>query len=332
MEALVKTWVDPIAQAYTCAQTSPVQQCVLANSFIASFSVAMSFGLFCFFASRITGNDSWVDRLWSIVPAIYGWMWALLPSIDGTVPPKDGSWTASKQYAAIITLWAIRLTFNYNRRGGYYKGEEDYRWQYVRKFSFFQGAFGKILYLLFSFFFISFYQHFLLWSITVPLSTVSPAAAPISIDHAMCVMFLVLLTWETTADQQQWNFQNEKRKVFPQYEEAKKDYARGFRTRGLWALSRKPNVWAESQMWVVIYGASLYHADGMNATCLGFILLGTLLIGAANYTESITAAKYPAYRVYRKHVPMLVPRFFGGRAAMEKDFEEFEQAQKKKSK
>ena len=32
---------------------------------------------FCWIASLVTKDTSWVDRLWSIVPAIYVWIFAI---------------------------------------------------------------------------------------------------------------------------------------------------------------------------------------------------------------------------------------------------------------
>jgi steroid 5-alpha reductase family enzyme len=33
----------------------------------------------------------------------------------------------------LTTLWGLRLTYNFWRKGGYKKGGEDYRWAYIRK-------------------------------------------------------------------------------------------------------------------------------------------------------------------------------------------------------
>ena len=39
--------------------------------------------------------------------------------------------------ASLVTVWGIRLTFNFARKGGYswkfWEGEEDYRWAIVRR-------------------------------------------------------------------------------------------------------------------------------------------------------------------------------------------------------
>jgi steroid 5-alpha reductase family enzyme len=64
-----------------------------------------------------------VDRIWSIIPWAYVWIYVL----------RDGITTRSLFVLALPTIWGIRLTFNYARKGGYNKGEEDYRWVTVRK-------------------------------------------------------------------------------------------------------------------------------------------------------------------------------------------------------
>jgi len=61
-----------------------------------------------FFFGVATGDYSWVVRLWSILPVVFAWIYAL---------KSGGSWF---MYAlvCIITLWGARLTFNFARKGG----------------------------------------------------------------------------------------------------------------------------------------------------------------------------------------------------------------------
>ena len=69
---------------------------------------------------ELTGNVSQVDKLWSILPCIYAWEIALV-------------YPSPRLYLILlpITIWGIRLTYNFSRRGGYrwppWTGEEDYR-------------------------------------------------------------------------------------------------------------------------------------------------------------------------------------------------------------
>jgi steroid 5-alpha reductase family enzyme len=340
MESIQKFYIEPLASAIACSKTaadfSAQADCWFQESFTASFATAIGVGLFCFIASRVTGNDSYVDRLWSVVPVVYAWIFTLWPNktypksapvpVLGGIP--EGKLYTLHLFALLITVWGIRLSYNFFRKGGYAKGGEDYRWEVIRAHPAFKGVLGRILWLLFSFAFISIWQSIILWGIATPLYWIPPAQLASGPDFILAAAFLLLLTWETTADQQQWNFQNEKQNKLPRRAEAEDDYRRGFRTRGLWSRSRKPNVWSEMQMWVVIYGTSLSYAKGINVTMLGVILLASLLIPAAFFTESISSSKYPCYSVYKKHVPMFVPRLTSPQPQLNEDFALFEQRQK----
>ena len=92
----------------------------------------------CFFAGAVSGDYSWVDRLWSVVPVGYVWVYAAYGEF---APPLLAM-------ALLVTLWGARLTFNFARRGGY-SGYEDYRWGVLRR-----RIGNPILWQLFSFFFI----------------------------------------------------------------------------------------------------------------------------------------------------------------------------------
>src|SRR6218665_2602446 len=84
--------------------------------------VAATASAFCWIASLITKDTSWVDRLWSVVPVVYGWIFA--GSVGFPAPRLN-------VMAALVTLWGARLTFNFARKGGY-SGVEDYRWAVLR--------------------------------------------------------------------------------------------------------------------------------------------------------------------------------------------------------
>lgn len=74
--------------------------------------------------SVITREVSWVDRAWSICPAIYCLMVAYVVGFDSA---------RVNLMTTLVVLWSVRLTFNFVRKGGYRKGGEDYRWDVVRK-------------------------------------------------------------------------------------------------------------------------------------------------------------------------------------------------------
>jgi steroid 5-alpha reductase family enzyme len=123
------------------------------------------------------------------------------------------------------------------------------------------------------------------------------------------------------------------------------DAERGFCTKGLWALSRHPNCACEQSFWVcnslkipflnlrlnswtqIIITAfpilspdspfvatlSSFSSGGrdlwvhLGCQILPAVSLCLLFWASTNFTESITASKYPAYKAYQKRVAMFSP-------------------------
>lgn len=253
----------------------------------------------CWLLSLATKDYSWVDRSWSISPILYAWIFAW--PVLGTGPQ---GWRTVLM-AILITLWGARLTFNFARKGGY-SGMEDYRWAIVRK------SMKGWQWQLFNLFFTSIYQNVLLVLITLPvwLSAENPSALGFW-DVVFSILFLVLLAGETIADQQQWNFQQEKRRndgvLSP-----------GFVTTGLFHYSRHPNFFCEQAQWWVVYfmGASAavrasndlgLLGGSLNWTLIGALLLTVLFIGSTMMTESISARRYPEYARYQASTSAIIP-------------------------
>jgi len=241
--------------------------------------------------SVITREHSWVDRIWSIVPAIYLWIFA--------AGGEFSDWRLNVM-AILGTLWGIRLTYNFARKGGYSRGGEDYRWAILR------ARMPKWMYELFNIFFIVIYQNILLLLITLPALTIllAPSTPLTGVDIGLVILFIALLTMETVADQQQWNFHQQKKEEIA----AGRQPTQEFLSSGLFAYSRHPNFFAEQAQWWVIF---LFAASAVGSvfqwTILGAILLTLLFIGSTRFTESITVSKYPDYAEYQKRVSMLVP-------------------------
>jgi steroid 5-alpha reductase family enzyme len=252
---------------------------------------------FCWIASLLTEDTSWVDRIWSIVPAVYAWIFAVSGIHDG----MDA--TRLVVMAVLVTAWAARLTFNFARKGGY-TGMEDYRWAILR------GRMKPWQFQLFNLFFIVLYQNALLVLITTPAYIAWQHAAPFGPwDLVFAVLFAAFLVGEFVADQQQWNFHRAKKAAGGTLEP-------GFLTTGLFAYSRHPNFFFEQAQWWAFYafGATAAAASGLgfwggvvNWTILGAALLSVLFIGSTIFTESISSAKYPAYTDYQRRTSMLVP-------------------------
>lgn len=259
---------------------------------------------FCWIASLITKDTSWVDRIWSIVPAVYVWIFAVAGILDGADPVR------LLIMAVLVTAWAARLTFNFARKGGY-TGMEDYRWAILR------GRMKPWQFQVFNLLFIVLYQNALLVLITLPAYTAWLNPAPLNAwDVVFALLFAGFLVGEFVADQQQWDFHRAK-------QDAGGTLEPGFVTSGLFAYSRHPNFFFEQAQWWAFYaiGATAAVASGLgfwggavNATIVGAVLLTLLFIGSTIFTESISASKYPGYAAYKRSTSMLVPLPRRGRA------------------
>jgi steroid 5-alpha reductase family enzyme len=242
--------------------------------------------------SLITGEHSWVDRIWSIIPVVYVWVFAA------------GAGMANARLdlmAALVTAWGIRLTFNFARKGGYARGGEDYRWEKLRA-GMKPWQFG-----LFNLFFIVIYQNILLLLITLPAWTAFQHQTALSpLDILAAVVFVLLLVGETVADQQQWNFQSLKR----QQSEAGRMPNPRFVQTGLFRYSRHPNFFFEqSQWWVIFFFGAIAAGSVLQWTVLGAVLLVLLFIGSTVFTENISLSRYPEYAEYQARTSPVVPWF-----------------------
>lgn len=240
--------------------------------------------------SLITGEHSWVDRIWSIVPVVYVWMYAAATGM------ADARLVL---LACLVTLWGARLTFNFARKGGYRSGGEDYRWAVLRT------RMSRPAFALFNLFFIVIYQNVLLWLITLPAWTAYRNPTPLNaLDLVAAVVFLVLLAGETVADQQQWDFH--RRKAAEQA--AGRAVDPPFMTGGLFRVSRHPNFFFEqAQWWVVFFFGAIAAGSILQWTVVGAVLLTVLFIGSTVFTESISSSKYPQYAQYRATTSPIVP-------------------------
>jgi steroid 5-alpha reductase family enzyme len=258
-------------------------------------AVAAAACVACWVLSLLTEDTSWVDRIWSIVPIAYAWIFA------GFALAADEDGARSLIMAVLVTLWGARLTFNFARKGGY-TGMEDYRWAILRR------KMAPWQFQLFNVFFIVLYQNALLVLITLPALVALQHPRPLTAwDAVFTGLFLAFLAGESVADQQQWNFHRAKHRRAPGTES-------GFVTTGLFRYSRHPNFFFEQAQWWVFYAFGAVAASGagwwggvVNWSLIGPLLLTLLFIGSTVFTESISAAEYPAYAQYRRTTSMLVP-------------------------
>jgi steroid 5-alpha reductase family enzyme len=255
--------------------------------------------LLCFIVSTLTGNYSQVDKLWSIIPMPYAWIIAFYSGFEPRLVLM----------AVLVSIWGIRLTYNFARRGGYswkfWTGEEDYRWAILRAKPEFQANWK---WMAFNFFFISAYQMGLILLFTLPALKAMESEVALGLpDYFLALLFIAFVVMEYVADQQQYDYQEEKHR---QKKAGKIDefHQIGFTHTGLWAYMRHPNYSAEQSVWIVFYFFSVI-ATGiwLNWSIAGALLLVLLFKGSSDFSESESAKKYPLYAKYMKEVGRFLP-------------------------
>jgi steroid 5-alpha reductase family enzyme len=245
----------------------------------------------CWALSLVTGDVSWVDRIWSLAPVGYV------------------AWFASRAHFAdarldlmlfLVAAWGLRLTFNFARKGGYKPGGEDYRWPVLRQ------RLGPLKFQLFNATFIAPFQNLLILAFTLPAWAALEHPAPLGpTDFVAAALFLLFLVGETIADEQQWRFHQDK----TQRRTSQQEITQPFLTRGLFRYSRHPNFFCEISMWWSFYLFSVAGAGWLNATIGGVIVLTLLFQGSTQMTERISIGKYPAYSEYQRTTSRLIPWF-----------------------
>ena len=282
---------------------------------VTCFWLCFVIAVYCLVMSVITSNCSKVDQIWSITPVLYAWLVYLWPSSH-----HDGHHTRLLVVTLLITVWGVRLTYNFSRRGGYspsfWNHEEDYRWPVLRKF-----FNNSVLFFIFNVTFIASYQNLLLLLIASPLFEVARGPAAMNVgDWLMAAALVGLIVGETVADQQQWEYHLRKLAVPAEKRgaHADPDVRDGFYQSGLFTYSRHPNYFCEQAIWVVVYVFSVTHAataaELLNVWVAGPVLLILLFQGSAAFSESITASKYPGYKDYQRRTSQFLPFFPGPRA------------------
>lgn len=281
------------------------------NPFISGLAFSIFLSPFFLFAAEVNQNWSQIDRVWSILPTLYNAHWAVWSHMAGLRSER------LDLRLAVSTLWSMRLTYNYWRRGGYKIGSEDYRWAIIYKYI------GQPAFFVLDVLFIASIQNILLFLVTCPsyisvlvakIDTVSGSEPVGALDYffAGTIVYLIGQTW--VADQQQWNYQNAKYK----YRETAKipaasgfsaeELDRGFRTTGLWAYSRHPNFTTEMTVWWTFYlWSSVTAGTPFNWTAIGPTIYSLIFFGSTPITEWITGGKYPEYKQYQKQVGMFLP-------------------------
>jgi steroid 5-alpha reductase family enzyme len=291
--------VIPIVAIFYDKPLTDLQSLILMNLVKGMLVVS----LVCFVLGEITKNYSQTDKLWSIIPFFYV-LYAAYAS----------SWQPRLILMLLVAaIWSIRLTYNFNRRGGYswkfWTGEEDYRWTVLRQESFLQ---GKFRFTLFNLFFICLYQQALILAFTLPTIVAMESDKAIgAADIILAIIMVGFVVIETFADQQQWDFQTEKHRRKNAGQPLNEEQTKGFISSGLWSKVRHPNYASEQSIWIVFYLFSVVATGRwINWSMAGCVLLVILFRSSADFSENISANKYPDYKDYQKRVPKFIPKFW----------------------
>ena len=267
-------------------------------------AVVVAAGVACAFAwlaSLATGDTSWVDRSWSIVPVVYLWLFAGFAHLANA---------RLDLMAIVVTVWGARLTYNFARKGGY-NGVEDYRWAVLR------ARMKGWQFQLFNFFFIVLYQNVILVLIALPAYTAYHfrARTPYgALDAVLAFVFLVCTVLETIADQQQWDFQTHKQSEVA----LGRAVSPPFLSTGLFRYSRHPNYFFELAQWWLLYLMGAVAAGSLwQWTVAGAVLLTLLFVGSTRFTESISLSKYPSYAAYQRVTSPVIPWFTRSREGVD---------------
>lgn len=265
--------------------------------------VAACSALLCFVVGELTRNNSQVDKVWSLLPIVYCWIIA----VKGGMSPR------LVVMAVLSTLWGVRLTFNFARKGAYklrfWEGEEDYRWKILRATPVLK---NRGVWMLFDLLFISAYQNALILMLTFPALVCMGSDRSFGwMDAVAALLMFGFIVYETIADEQQWKFQSKKwamLKAGKTLEELPSPYNKGFNTCGLWGVSRHPNYMAEQAIWLSLYLFTIGAGVGIiNWSIIGALLLVVLFVGSTGLSEGISGDKYPDYGNYCKKVNKYLP-------------------------
>lgn len=204
-----------------------------------------------FAASRLVDNSSVYDPYWSVVPPVLMIYWMSLPASGEGITLREGI------VFALVTLWAVRLTWNCFQRWKDLTGE-DFRYVDLREKS------GK-LYPLVDLFGIQLMPTALVFLASLPLWAVTRSDAPLGIlDFIAFAITFGAIAIEAISDEQL--------KAFVRDNETPGRVC----DRGLWRWSQHPNYFGEVAFWWGLFGFALAASLSNSWMIIGAIAMTIL--------------------------------------------------------
>ncbi len=228
-------------------------------------------------------NSSFYDPYWSVVPPVIGayWWW------DARAPLDARALVA----LALVTLWAVRLTYNW-ARGWRGLGHEDWRYVDIRTRT------GRA-YWPASFVAIHAFPTVIVFLGCLPLY---PAVTGGGRGFGALDVLAIGITGgaiaiEAIADRQLHRFSVAK-------------VSGAIMDRGLWAYSRHPNYFGEASFWWGLFAFALAAQPPSWWHVIGALAITAMFVGATiPLMERRSLARRPAYAAHQRTVSMLVPWF-----------------------
>lgn len=238
--------------------------------------------LVVFAGSRLYDNSSVYDPYWSVAPMLFAGFHLLCA-------PAEASGGRQVLVLALVSLWGLRLTFNWLRGWGGMAHED---WRY----SDFRGAWGR-WYWPGSLAGIHMFPTLMTWLGSLALHPALRAATPLNlVDLLAFVVTLAAISIEWLADEQMHAYRLSRRG--------------GICDVGLWARSRHPNYFGEIGFWVGLW----LFAVAAEPTSAGWTAVGPVAMVVLFRLASIPLAdrrslrRRPGYAEHMRRVPALVPR------------------------
>jgi steroid 5-alpha reductase family enzyme len=241
--------------------------------------------LVIFAFSRAYGNSSFYDAYWSVIPPVLLFYWWSQSGLQ-----QLRCWLI----AAVVLLWAIRLTANwlYSFPGLHH---EDWRYPMFREKA---GRWEFVVDLVT----IHLIPTVLVFAGMVPVyvAVTWPGADIGWLTYLATVVGLAAVALELAADGQMHRFV--RLKAHGRENEAM--------DRGLWSWSRHPNYFGEFSFWVslALFGVAVCPSDAW-WLCLGALgMLGMFLGGSIPMMETRSLERRPSYQNVIDRVSRFVPR------------------------
>jgi steroid 5-alpha reductase family enzyme len=238
--------------------------------------------LVIFVFSRAYGNSSFYDAYWSVIPPVLLFYWWSQSGVQ-----QLRCWLI----AAVVVLWAIRLTANwlYSFPGLHH---EDWRYPMFREKA---GRWEFVVDLVT----IHLIPTLLVFAGMLPVyaAVTWPGADIAWLTYLATVLGLAAVALELAADVQMHRFVRNKA------DGAAMD-------AGLWSWSRHPNYFGEFSFWVslALFGVAVSPTDAW-WLCLGALgMLGMFLGGSIPMMETRSLERRPSYQNVIDRVSRFVPR------------------------